>query len=94
MRQRIHLLAPPLPLHPIVGVAVISLGVCMLSANAFAYRPFDGTDAAVADEGEVEIELQPAGLIREGPQTSLIAPAMRALFVAAVSGRLPGAAGR
>jgi len=24
---------------------------------AWAYRPFDGTDAAVADPGEVEIEL-------------------------------------
>jgi hypothetical protein len=28
---------------------------------AAAYRPFDGTDAAVADVGEVEIEFQPAG---------------------------------
>jgi hypothetical protein len=34
---------------------------------AFAYRPFDGTDAAVADLGEVEIEFQPIGAIRAGP---------------------------
>ena len=33
---------------------------------AFAYRPFDGTDAAVADLGEVEIEFQPAGAFRAG----------------------------
>jgi hypothetical protein len=41
---------------------------------AFAYRPFDGTDAAVADPGELEIELQPAGGLREGSQTTLVAP--------------------
>jgi len=42
-----------------------------------AYRPFDGTDAAVAKEGEMEIELQPAGPIWERSQTTLIAPATR-----------------
>jgi len=46
---------------------------------AFAYRPFDGTDAAVADPGEVEIELQPVGRMRQssdqGAQKTLIAPA-------------------
>jgi hypothetical protein len=42
---------------------------------AFAYRPFDGTDAAVAAKGEVEIELQPAGRLRDESGTSLIAPA-------------------
>jgi hypothetical protein len=41
---------------------------------AFAYRPFDGTDAAVADKGEVEIEFQPAGVRRESGQTILVAP--------------------
>jgi hypothetical protein len=41
---------------------------------AFAYRPFDGTDAAVADVGEVEVELQPAGVMRSTDQKSLIAP--------------------
>src|ERR1700758_3209437 len=42
---------------------------------AWAYRPFNGTDAAVADPGEVEIELQPAGRLREGSSTTLVAPA-------------------
>jgi hypothetical protein len=41
---------------------------------AFAYRPFDGTDAAVADEGKVEIELGPIGYVHEGASRSLIAP--------------------
>jgi hypothetical protein len=41
---------------------------------AWAYRPFDGTDAAVADPGEVEIELQPAGALWVQSQPNLIAP--------------------
>jgi hypothetical protein len=45
------------------------------SAPALAYRPFDGTDAAVAAPGEVEIELQPAGRLRDQTGTSLVAPA-------------------
>src|SRR6266700_3514030 len=55
--------------------------VCLcLAAGAMpasAYRPFDGTDAAVADKGKVEIEMQPAGLFRDASGTVLIAPAAR-----------------
>ena len=43
--------------------------------TAFAYRPFDGTDAAVADPGEMEVELQPAGGKSSAGQKILIAPA-------------------
>jgi hypothetical protein len=52
--------------------------LCMLgwSVSAYAYRPFDGTDAAVANPGEVEIELQPAGRLQEGAQKTLVAPAV------------------
>src|SRR5450631_3501812 len=59
----------------LVSGSVIALGVAAWSAPASAYRPFDGTDAAVAAPGEVEIELQPAGRLREEGTTSLIAPA-------------------
>ena len=52
------------------------LGLAALSTAAFAYRPFDGTDAAVADPNDVEIELQPAGALRQNSGTSLIAPFM------------------
>jgi hypothetical protein len=45
------------------------------SSSAFAYRPFDGTDGAVAAPGEVEIELQPAGRLREEGSSTLVAPA-------------------
>jgi hypothetical protein len=55
--------------------SVIALSLTAWSAPASAYRPFDGTDAAVAAPGELEIELQPAGRLRDSAATSLIAPA-------------------
>jgi hypothetical protein len=42
--------------------------------TAEAYRPFDGTDAAVAETGEVEIELGPIEYLREGADRTLLAP--------------------
>ena len=53
----------------------VAVSLATWSAPAWAYRPFDGTDAAVAAPGEVEIELQPAGRLREGGNTTLVAPA-------------------
>jgi hypothetical protein len=44
---------------------------------ARAYRPFDGTDAAVAETGEVEIELGPVEYLRNGADRSLFAPDVR-----------------
>ncbi len=46
-----------------------------LTPRAWAYRPFDGTDAAVAEAGEMEIEFGPAGYLRSGSQSWLVAPA-------------------
>jgi hypothetical protein len=46
------------------------------SSQAHAYRPFDGTDAALAEPGEVEVELQPAGAQWSQGQNLLIAPAV------------------
>ncbi len=43
---------------------------------ARAYRPFDSTDAAVADKGEVELELGPVGWLVEGPDRSVVAPSL------------------
>jgi hypothetical protein len=45
------------------------------ASPSLAYRPFDGTDAAVAGVGELEAELQPAGVLKEGSETRLVAPA-------------------
>jgi len=47
---------------------------CLTAWPAAAYRPFDGTDAAVADVNEIEIELQPAGRLQAGSQSTLRAP--------------------
>jgi hypothetical protein len=46
-----------------------------LSAPAWAYRPFDFTDADVAAPGEVELELQPIGYLHAADGDSLIGPA-------------------
>jgi len=42
--------------------------------DALAYRPFDGTDAAVAEPGVFEIELGPAQYQQIGPDGALFAP--------------------
>jgi hypothetical protein len=48
--------------------------------TAAAYRPFDGTDADVADPGEVELEIGPAGYHREGTSRFVVAPALVANY--------------
>jgi hypothetical protein len=62
-------------LRRIVSGSCVALSVAARAGPAAAYRPFDGTDAAVAAPGEMEIELQPAGRLRDQTGTSLIAPA-------------------
>src|SRR4051812_19208614 len=61
------------------GVRACLVWLCMLIGleTASAYRPFDGTDAAVADKDKMEIELQPAGLLKDAFGKALIAPAAR-----------------
>ncbi len=44
--------------------------------NAAAYRPFDSTDASVAEAGNVELELGPIGYLTEGRAHFLVAPAL------------------
>ena len=62
-------------LSPLVTVLFIGLLFTLeLTAPASAYRPFDGTDAAVADLGEAEIQLQPAGELRSGSRNVLTGP--------------------
>lgn len=55
----------------------LSLTIAVRSEPALAYRPFDGTDAAVADAGEMEVELGPVGYLREGQDRTLLAPDVR-----------------
>src|SRR5262245_60475153 len=58
-------------MRPLLSVALIVLS----AGPAFAYRPFDSTDAAVADRGAVEFECGPIGYIVAAGDRSLIVPA-------------------
>jgi hypothetical protein len=58
-----------------VAALVVPLCVSGWSPDVFAYRPFVGTDAAVAAPGEMEIEIGPSYL-REGSTCSVTAPAV------------------
>jgi hypothetical protein len=55
-----------LVLSPILAIA--------WCGDAQAYRPFDGTDAAIAEPGQVEIELGHAQYLQIGPERMLVAP--------------------
>jgi hypothetical protein len=60
--------------------AVRAIGVALVwvscAADAYAYRPFDSTDAAVAEGGRCEIELGPVGYVSEIDGRFLVAPAV------------------
>ncbi len=58
----------------LTAVALASITICAEPASA--YRPFDGTDAAVAELGKLEVELGPAEYRRQGPERFLITPAL------------------
>ena len=45
--------------------------------TAFAYRPFDSTDPAVADPGELEIEFSPVSFRRDNSGDTWIAPQLK-----------------
>lgn len=53
-----------------------ALALLLVPAVAHAYRPFDGTDAAVAAPGELELELGPAQGVRIGGATTYLPGAL------------------
>ena len=57
------------------GAAVFCVYAVLGSFPAKAYRPFDGTDASVAELGQFEVELQPFGALQEGSTRTFVAPA-------------------
>jgi hypothetical protein len=57
-------------------LVVLVITVVVGGSRAFGYRPFVSTDAAVADLGEVEIELGYAGFRAERSRVTIIAPTM------------------
>jgi len=54
----------------------LAVGLAFWSSQALAYRPFDSTDAAVADKGVWEIELEPVGWRHDDDGTKGVAPAV------------------
>lgn len=50
------------------------LAATLWSRSALALRPFDGTDASVADLGTLNTELGPVGYLRQGGERMLTAP--------------------
>jgi hypothetical protein len=47
----------------------------VVAREARAYRPFDGTDADVAEHGSFELEVGPTHWYRQGGETYVVAPA-------------------
>jgi hypothetical protein len=52
--------------------APVVVAVLAWSSFAHAYRPFDGTDAGVADTGNIELEIGPLGYLRAQHDTALV----------------------
>jgi hypothetical protein len=59
--------------HPVTLLAAIMLWPSV----ALAYRPFDSTDAAVADKGEIEIEASPTSFRHDDGGPTWIVPSAR-----------------
>jgi hypothetical protein len=59
------------------STALLLSGLALWPSSAFAYRPFDSTDPAVADLGDVEVELSPASYRHEDAGKTWIGPATR-----------------
>ena len=72
MRSRLRL---PSRLGSACRSALLCAALVARSPTAFGYRPFDSTDAAVAPPGEFELELGPLGVLLNGSDQTLIAPA-------------------
>ena len=56
------------------AVAALAAALTCWCGEAEAYRPFDGTDAAVAETGEIEIELGPVEYLRGEPSARCSLP--------------------
>ena len=57
--------------------AFLLMGFSLWPSSAFAYRPFDSTDPAVADPGDIEVEFSPASYRHEDAGKTWIGPATR-----------------
>lgn len=60
-----------------LGLLLLSLMIVGWPQGALAYRPFDSTDPAVADPGELEIEFSPVSFRRDDSGDTWIAPQLK-----------------
>src|SRR5215471_12210828 len=58
-------------------VPLTSFGFFSFPSDAWAYRPFDSTDPAVADKGMFEVELSPLSFRRADGENTWIVPQLR-----------------
>jgi hypothetical protein len=59
------------------GLALLALACMAWPTGAFAYRPFDSTDPAVADPGEFEAEISPVSFRHDDSGPTWISPSAR-----------------
>jgi len=59
------------------GLALLLCGAVLWPVAALAYRPFDSTDAAVADKGAFEVELSPLSYRHDDDGIAWVAPQAR-----------------
>ena len=61
-----------------IRLVLIACGaaVCLPTASAYAYRPFDLTDASVAERKEMELECGPFGYLVDAEGRFLVAPSL------------------
>lgn len=57
-----------------LALAAVIAGAILTAQPAYAYRPFDGTDADVAKPGEFELELGPVHYLRQNRASYVLAP--------------------
>src|SRR4051812_46895386 len=65
----------PAPAAGAARVMVVLCGLlCVQIPSAYAYRPFNSTDAAVAAKGELELEFGPLGSVVDDEGRFLVVP--------------------
>src|SRR3954466_4236900 len=60
-----------------LATLISTAGLVLFPNGAFAYRPFDSTDPAVADKGDVEIEASPLSYRNGDMERTWIVPQLR-----------------
>ena len=75
-RQGVPVRSDPLSMREFTLLGLLTFSLSMVAAPADAYRPFDSTDAAVADAAKCEVELGPAQYLSESDGRFLVAPAL------------------